>query len=96
MTTCLRSNKLRALIIMIAFIFAAALLYGCIQESSPPGGQAVKSQLSAARPAEKAAPEGDLLAEGASPVRETMHLLPRNRRKRTAGAAEGRHCNALS
>ena len=51
---------------MTAFIFAAALLYGCIQESSPPGGQAVKSQPSAARPADKAAPESGLLVEGAA------------------------------
>ena len=67
MTICPRSNKLRALIIMTAaFIFAAAVLCGCIQESSSPGGQAVKSQLSDARPADKDAPENGLLVEGAA------------------------------
>jgi cytochrome c oxidase cbb3-type subunit 3 len=49
-----------------AVIVAAVLLSGCIQESSQPGGQAGTGQPSAVKPADKALPEGNLLAEGAA------------------------------
>jgi cytochrome c oxidase cbb3-type subunit 3 len=49
-----------------AVIFAAVLLYGCIQESSQPHGQPGKGQPSDVKPTDKALPEGNLLAEGAS------------------------------
>ena len=59
-------NRLPVLVFKTAVITAAALLSGCIQESSPPAGQTGKSQLPAGMPTDKALPEANLLTEGAA------------------------------
>jgi len=59
-------NRLMVRTCKTAVIFAAVLLSGCIQESSQPGGQPGKGQPSDVKPTDKALPEGNLLAEGAT------------------------------
>ena len=51
---------------MMAVILAAALLSGCIQESSPTAGQAGKSQQPDVKAVGKTVPEVNLLADGAA------------------------------
>jgi len=63
---CKCRNGLTMLILKTVVITAAVLLFGCIQESSPPAGQAGKSQLPGSTPTDKALPEANLLTEGAT------------------------------
>ena len=51
---------------IIAVILAAALLSGCIQESSPTAGPAGKSQQTDVKAVGKTEPEANLPAEGAA------------------------------
>jgi len=59
-------NRLLVLSVKPALTLAAAVLFGCIQESSPPAGKSGPSQLPDSRQTDKPLPEGSLLAEGAA------------------------------
>ena len=59
-------NRLMLPGFMMAVILAAALLSGCIQESSPTAGQAGRSQQPDVKAVGKTAPEVNLLADGAA------------------------------
>ena len=59
-------NRLMLPGFMMAVILAAALLSGCIQESSPTAGQAGRSQQPDVKAVDKTVPEVNPLADGAA------------------------------
>ena len=95
MMLCKCRKGLRVLMLKTAVIAAAVLLSGCIQESSPPAGQAGKSQLPGGMPTDKTQPESSLLTEGATLFAKlctSCHGTAGNGR----GVREAHHCSVLN